>query len=51
MRFLFSQARAMTEPTEKEAPISKKSIAIIVGVFGIFAALALVVTLLLPSHH
>lgn len=41
----------MNDKQEKEVPISKKSIAVIVGVFGIFAALALVVTLLLPSHH
>ena len=41
----------MDNNKEKEVPISKKSIAIIIGVFGIFAALAVVVTLLLPSHH
>ena len=40
----------MNDNKEKEAPISKKSIMIIVGVFGIFAALAIAVTLLLPAR-
>lgn len=40
----------MDDKHEKEAPISKKSIMIIVGVFGIFAALAIAVTLLLPAR-
>ena len=37
------QVIQMDNNKEKEVPISKKSIAIIIGVFGIFAALAVVV--------
>jgi hypothetical protein len=44
------QVMHMNDNKEKEAPISKKSIMIIVGVFGIFAALAIAVTLLLPAR-
>lgn len=40
----------MNDKQEKEVPISKKSIMIIVGVFGIFAVLAIAVTLLLPAR-
>lgn len=44
------QVIRMNDNQEKEAPISKKSILIIVGVFGVFALLSLVVSLLLPAR-
>jgi len=40
----------MQNPQEKEPAMSKRSIAIIVAVFGVFALLSLIVTLLLPSR-
>lgn len=42
--------KPMQDSQEKEPAMSKRSVAIIVAVFGVFALLALGVTLLLPAR-
>jgi hypothetical protein len=46
-----TQVIPVSDNQEKEQPISKKSIVIIVGVFGVFALLSLLVTLFIPSRY